>query len=98
MFDLMSPYLELPSALLDTIKTDLFKLEYKVTSTKEDKFSVYGTTLTGHPTLTTLFNTIRSILYQDYAFARAGMRAFVFAAGDDVLACMESPNLDLAKY
>lgn len=72
MFDAMCPWLELPSVLYDTIRNDLFRLDYLATTNKDDLMKVQGTVLSGHPTLTTLFNTTRNIFYQEYAFAMAG--------------------------
>jgi len=49
--------------------------------------AVHGTTFSGHPTATTLGNTLRSICYIRFYFERAGMdisRSRYFAAGDDV--------------
>lgn len=48
-------------------------------------FSVYGTTYSGHPTRTTLGNTLRSIAYYKYVMMQSGLEPLMMAAGDDVV-------------
>lgn len=62
---------------------------------------IKGTTFSGHPTKTTLGNTLRSICYAHYYLHCAGITKswdrsdiFVIAAGDDVV--IFAPN-DLVK-
>lgn len=53
---------------------------------------IHGTTFSGHPTKTTLGNTIRSVLYAYFYCIKAGIltpwkseHCFVIASGDDVV-------------
>lgn len=52
--------------------------------------SVRGTTYSGHPTRTTLGNTLRSIMYYKFVCLNAGIEPKLIAAGDDV--CMWVPK------
>jgi len=42
-----------------------------------------GTVFTGHPTLTTLGNTLRTICYAKYVSFKSNIRMNMMAAGDD---------------
>lgn len=59
----LEPHLDLPSSMFERAFKDLLSHDYTATSTKQDLMIVHGTVLSGHPMFTTLFNTIRSILY-----------------------------------
>lgn len=48
-------------------------------------FSIHGTTYSGHPTRTTLGNTLRSIAYYKYVMEEYGVEPLMMAAGDDVV-------------
>ncbi len=63
LYDAFKHRFALPTALWDELRDDIFRFGYKASSTKNDKMIIHGTVLSGHPTLTTLFNTIRSLLY-----------------------------------
>lgn len=54
---------------------------------------VYGTTPSGNPTSTTLGNTLRVLLYQDFVASIAGVPAITHVAGDDVLTFIEKQHL-----
>jgi len=56
-------------------------------------FMIMGTTFSGHPTATTLFNTIRVLSYISFACFKAGIHGVfeganptiqVFVSGDDI--------------
>lgn len=53
-----------------------------------------GTTFSGHPTLTTLGNTLRSIMYVKYVSQSMGVKIPSLAAGDDVVAWVKKSDLD----
>lgn len=50
---------------------------------------IRGTTFTGHPTATTLGNTLRVKLYQEFIAKLANTNVVSFVAGDDVLTFIE---------
>jgi len=59
------------------------------------KAVIRGTVFSGHPTRTTFGNTLRVIFYLKYAFYLAGITKYsLFVCGDDVLAMIESCELD----
>jgi len=66
-------------------------LKYKVRNRTHISFKIRGTTFSGHPTSTTLFNSIRVILYCAYAASLSGLDLLkhdeikLFVSGDDVL-------------
>jgi hypothetical protein len=50
------------------------------------KGSLYGTVTSGHPTLTTLGNTLRVYLYNKYWLEMAGAKDYnIYVSGDDSL-------------
>lgn len=60
-------------------------------------FYINGTTFSGHPTRTTLGNTLRSLVYHAYMLHRANIdNYFLAAAGDDVVCWVEA--LDAHRY
>lgn len=64
----------------------------------EDEFAHFvleGTTFSGHPTLTTLGNTLRSILYCKYAFYKAQLEPRLMVAGDDCVMYTKSEDAHL---
>jgi len=85
MANAMAPHLELPSFMLQKIIKSIFADSYTAVSRKGDKIEVKGTVLSGHGTRTTLFNTLRSLWYQQYCMQVLGVNAYVFASGDDIL-------------
>jgi len=50
-----------------------------------NRLTLRGTTFSGHPTKTTLGNTMRSILYYRFIAHKAGVEADLLVAGDDVV-------------
>lgn len=54
---------------------------------------VYGTTPSGNPTSTTLGNTFRVLLYQEFVASIAGVPVITHVAGDDVLTFVEKEHL-----
>lgn len=54
-------------------------------------FKIHGTVFSGHPTRTTLFNTLRSILYNKYMLEKNNNEGIVFASGDDILCFAKKP-------
>ena len=61
-------------------------------------FKMRGTTFTGHPTSTTLGNTLRSIMYIKYAKKFLDFPVFHLAAGDDVCAWVPKDKALLFKH
>lgn len=57
-------------------------------------FKVDGTTYSGHPSKTTLGNTLRSIYYYRYISHKAGVRTKILASGDDVVMTCERKDAD----
>lgn len=57
-------------------------------------FKMRGTTFSGHPTLTTLGNTLRSIMYTKFAAFMSGINMVCMVAGDDCVAFVH--HLDAA--
>lgn len=55
--------------------------------------SVRGTTYSGHPTRTTLGNTLRSINYYSYLMELIGIEPKLIAAGDDVCCFVENDRV-----
>lgn len=49
-------------------------------------FKMQGTTFSGHPTLTTLGNTLRTIMYTKFAAFMSGIEMVCMVAGDDCAA------------
>lgn len=49
--------------------------------------SLFGTVTSGHPTLTTLGNTLRVLLYNEFWLKKAGVleRSRIYVSGDDTL-------------
>lgn len=67
------------------------KKKYRTIFRSRDEDCVFryvldGTTFSGHPTKTTLGNTLRSILYTSFFCKAAGVECKFLAAGDDVTA------------
>lgn len=91
LFDLLAPHLELPAFYFERIRNGLFSEIYAATSTKGDIFDLLGSVPSGHPLRTTLFNTIRCILFHEFALYKMGLRGIVFAAGDDALVKADGP-------
>ena len=58
-------------------------------------FKLKGTTFSGHPTLTTLGNTLRSIMYAKYALYELQLPHNILAAGDDLVVWVQKPVADL---
>jgi len=56
---------------------------------------LFGTTFSGHPTRTTLGNTLRSLCYHHY-FASDIQTKFIVASGDDV--CVWTTKVDVERY
>lgn len=56
-------------------------------------FKMNGTTFSGHPTLTTLGNTLRSIMYCRFAAFKAGVWARSMAAGDDCIVYLKEADV-----
>lgn len=54
---------------------------------------VYGTTPSGNPTSTTLGNTLRVLLYQDFVATIANVPVLTSVSGDDVLTFIEKEHL-----
>ena len=54
-------------------------------------FVIKGTVFSGHPTRTTLFNTMRSILYNKYMLSKINVSGMVLASGDDILCFTDKP-------
>jgi len=55
--------------------------------------AIRGTTYSGHPTRTTLGNTLRSINYYTYLMEIAGVEPKLIAAGDDVCCFVETKDV-----
>jgi len=64
-----------------------------LSSTEYALFKMIGTTFSGHPTLTTLGNTLRSICYAEYAAFMANVPVKLLAAGDDVVAFLHKDHV-----
>lgn len=78
---------DIPAYLHGLVLRALTQMEVTFRSRCGLKGRVRGTVFSGHPTRTTLFNTLRTILYNRYAMAltRPSERLLVCASGDDVL-------------
>lgn len=78
---------DVPAYLHQVVLKALTQMEVPFRSRCGLKGRVRGTVFSGHPTRTTLFNTLRTILYNRYLMAliRPGERLLVCASGDDVL-------------
>lgn len=64
--------------LLTSTKTKIFTNEGL-------KATLNGTVFSGHPTRTTLFNTVRVLLYNQFACHKLGIYDYsLFVSGDDV--------------
>ena len=93
------PRFPLPSWSKDLIVKALFREEYKFYSADGWKGTVTGTVISGHPSLTTLFNTLRTNLYNKLMLKRIGMPRFIInTAGDDVLVWVSNPELLTSEY
>lgn len=58
-------------------------------------FKMLGTTFSGHPTKTTLGNTLRSMCYQHYLIVKSGIETSKFmCAGDDVVCWVKRDEKD----
>jgi len=88
------PYLvSLPPGLYDqymkilTASSTKFWISYKRQGTylRMVNGKIKGTTFSGHPTRTTLGNSLRVYLYSRFVSARAGIKTSVMVAGDDVI-------------
>jgi len=99
------PYLSsLPPGLYDSYLRVLvasstqFYISYKRggTYTRVVNGKIRGTTFSGHPTRTTLGNSLRVYLYARFVAHRAGVKIGTIVAGDDVL-CFISRN-DLPRF
>lgn len=58
-------------------------------------FEMEGTTFSGHPTYTTLGNTLWTICYAKYAMHLSGCVGEILAAGDDCVVYMDDDKVDL---
>ncbi len=56
-----------------------------------------GTTFTGHPTRTTLGNTLRMMYYTLYIAYKAGVVVYSCHAGDDVVIVLEACDVEKFK-
>lgn len=93
------PRFPLPSWSKDLIVKALFREEYKFYSADGWKGTVMGTVISGHPCLTTLFNTLRTNLYNKLMLKRIRMPRFIInTAGDDVLVWVSNPELLTSEY
>jgi len=91
MYEAMLPFSEVSPFYADRIKASLFAEEYNSSTARGDKFVLRGSVPSGHPLRTTLFNTIRTTLYHEFALLKQGRIGIVFAAGDDALAFCDGP-------
>jgi hypothetical protein len=81
-----NPNFPIDPDLQSEISRALFSDSYKFTTDDGYAGVITGTVFSGHPTLTTLFNTLRTILYNKFILTGLGYKEFmVWAAGDDVL-------------
>ena len=73
--------------LLVPIMGEKIKGNNTKTRAKMNSFHIRGTTFSGHPTRTTLGNTLRTILYTEYYLR--GINHEVVVAGDDCVVFCE---------
>jgi len=78
-----------PNYLLPEVLSAIVRLSNKFFTKLKMRGVIHGTVFSGHPTLTTLFNTIRTTLYNRYAVFLLYPQYYdshkIWAAGDDVL-------------
>lgn len=82
------PAFAIPEHLLDEVESALFQDKYSFSTVTGMVGDIFGTVFSGHPTLTTLFNTLRNILYNKFVLTKMYGEEFlkkcqVWAAGDD---------------
>lgn len=85
--------------VLDILKDHTANLHITINKKYVGKFVLRGTTFSGHPTKTTLGNTLRVIYYGLYTAARAGIPysdLLFFVSGDD--ACMWIRSKDVEAW
>jgi len=58
-----------------------------------EKGKVNGTVFSGHATRTTFGNTLRVLMYLEYAMHGCGYEHRVFASGDDALVTTDKSNV-----
>jgi len=83
--------------VLDILKDHIANLHITVNKKYVGKFVLQGTTFSGHPTKTTLGNTLRVIYYGLYTAARAGILysdLLFFVSGDDACMWIRSRDVD----
>lgn len=92
-----SPY---DRSYFEPLKDALFRTEYPFSTRNGYKGVITGTVFSGHPTLTTLFNTFRTLLYNYYCLEQEGLEEgdyVIWASGDDVLGWVKK-KFDKTKF
>lgn len=89
-----------PETHREELERALFSASYSFSTAEGIRGKITGTVFSGHPTLTTLFNTLRTILYNRYSLHKSGLdhrACSIWAAGDDLLMWVTG-GLDKAQY
>lgn len=81
--------------LLVPITGDLIKGNNSKTKAKMNSFHIRGTTFSGHPTRTTLGNTLRTILYTKFYLREIDHEVVV--SGDDCVVFCERKDASLVE-
>lgn len=79
---------------LDDIYVQSPKIGKKYFGKDMPSLSIRGTTYSGHPTRTTLGNTLRSISYYTMLMKDEGIDPKMIAAGDDVCCFVKAQDVD----
>lgn len=83
--------IDIPAEYVEVVKKTLMKLEIPMQYRTKDgiirfKGTLFGTVTSGHPTLTTLGNTLRVYLYNKFWMFKAGIDIYnLYVSGDDSL-------------
>jgi len=78
---------------IDTIISALTQMDLTCADKNGNLMKMSGSVYSGHPTRTTLFNTLRTLFYNEYIAYKAGVDIVVFAAGDDVFGWVSDMQL-----
>lgn len=92
---LNNPHCPHDSSYYGALCDALFRESYNFSCRDGTRGSIVGTVFSGHPTLTTLFNTLRTILYNRFVLEKiCGFKPEeyrVWASGDDVIGWTSRP-------
>lgn len=74
----------IPVQYHEELTREMLKMDTMITAENGFRAKCSGTVYSGHPTRTTLFNTLRVLSYVKYACFKMRITARLFVAGDDV--------------